>query len=122
MKKLVVAFAALVIAAPVVSAAQDVAPAVKRKPAATTTAPAAAGQGAAATPTAAAVPQQSARPGNERDYVAALTAAGGDSALDTSLIRVMGRLFAAGRCREAVSLAVRDGRRELAARAQQLCK
>lgn len=109
MKKLSLALAAFALAAPAAAPAQDLAPAVKRKPAATAPAPQ---QGAGAT--------------NERHYQAALSAASGqgsgDAALDTSLIRVMSRLLAAGRCGEAASLATRDGRKELASRAQELCK
>jgi hypothetical protein len=67
-----------------------------------------------------------ARTVSAQDYQAALTAAaaedGGESALDGSLVRVMSRLLAAGRCGEAVGLATRDGRKALAGRAQQLCK
>ena len=128
MKKLAAALAALAFAAPVLAASRDIAPAVKRKPAATApvpTAPAATSTTPAATSTAPVAPQQAVRTGNERDYIAALTAAGqggGDAALDTGLIRVMGRLLAAGRCGEATGLAARDGRKELAARARQLCK
>ena len=136
MKKLAVLLCAFVFAAPVLAAAQDLAPAVKRKPAATSTAPAAppkevAPSTATADPqqggtssTAPAAPQPAVR--SERDSYLALTAGteqdGSDSALDTSLIRVMSRLVAGGRCGEAASLAARDGRKELAARAQQLCK
>ena len=126
MKKLAVTLVALVFAAPVLAASQDVAPAVKRKPAAAAPAPAPASTAPAATSTAPAAPQQAVRTGSERDYIAALTAAagqdGGNAALDTSLIRVMGRLMSAGRCGEAASLAARDGRKELASRAQQLCR
>lgn len=124
MKKLVVALVAIAFAAPALAAAQDVAPAVKRKPAATSPAPAATSTTPATSSTAPAAPQQAVRSGNERDYIAALTAAAGqgDAALDTSLIRVMSRLMSAGRCGEAVSLASRDGRKELASRAQQLCR
>jgi hypothetical protein len=104
MKKLALALAALSLAAPAAAAGQDVAPAAKRKPA----------------PTAPAAPQR------EQHYQAALTAAasqdGGDAALDASLIRGMSRLLAAGKCGEAAGLATRDGRKELASRAQQLCK
>lgn len=103
--------AALLLAVPAGSSAQDLAPAVKRKPAPAATAPA---------------PQPGVRTSSERDYQAALTAVagqgGGDAALDKSLIRVMSRLLAAGRCGEAASLATRDGRNELASRAQQFCK
>lgn len=110
MKKLSLAFAAFALSAPVAAAAQDVAPAVKRKPAA----PAPVAQNPAG------------RAASEQQYQAALAAAvakdGGDAALDTSLIRVMSRLLAAGQCREASSLAARDGRKELASRAQQFCK
>lgn len=122
MKKLAVALVAFVFATPVVAPAQDIAPPVKRKSVAS--APAASPQSVAPSTTPAA-PRQAARPGSERDYIAALTAAagqGGNAALDTSLIRVMSRLVAAGRCGEAASLAARDGRKELASRAQQLCK
>ncbi|HYW14859.1 MAG TPA: hypothetical protein VE891_01715 [Allosphingosinicella sp.] len=111
MKKFALALAAFVFAAPVASTAQGVAPAAKRKPVASSAAPAA--------------PQQTVRSASERDVQAALASASGqsgDAALDTSLIRVMSRLVVAGRCGEAASLAARDGRRELAARAQQLCK
>ncbi|HYJ82501.1 MAG TPA: hypothetical protein VEW26_06625 [Allosphingosinicella sp.] len=126
MKKLAISLAALLVAAASVSDAQDVAPAVKRKPPAAATAPAPApnGQGQVA-PAAPSAPQPAARAMSERESIAALTAVagqGGDSALDTSLIRVMGRLVAAGRCGEAASLAARDGRKELASKAQQLCR
>ena len=125
MKKLAVTLAACVFAARVLAAPQDIAPPVKRKPVATVPGPAIPQQGSA-TSTAPAAPRQAVRAGSERDYIAALTAAagqgGGDAALDTSLIRVMGRLMSAGRCGEAARLAARDGRKELASRAQQLCK
>jgi hypothetical protein len=111
MTKLSVALAALALSAPAVAPAQDVAPPVKRKPVATTTAPAS---------------QPAARTGSIVQYQNALTAAaaqgGGDPALDGGLIRVMSSLLAAGRCGDAVGLATRDGRKELASRAQQLCK
>ncbi len=134
MKKLVVTLAALAVAAP--AAAQDVAPAVKRKPAVTSKAPAAPAQ-AVATPadpaaprqtasTGPAAPQQVPRTTNERDVQAALAAAAGpgaaDSALDAGLIRTMARLVTTGRCRDAAGLASREGRKELASRAQQLCR
>jgi uncharacterized protein YdeI (BOF family) len=110
MKKLAVALVALILAAPAHVAAQDVAPPVKRKPVAT-------GQAAS---------QQARRPASAQDYQAALAAAaaqdGSEAALDGSLVRVMSRLLAAGRCGDAVSLATRDGREGLATRAQQLCK
>ncbi|HEX8466489.1 MAG TPA: hypothetical protein VF620_01640 [Allosphingosinicella sp.] len=109
MKKLIFALAALAATAPAAATGEEVAPAVKLKPVAVVPAP-----------------QLGARTGSERDYQTALTAAagrGGDgAALDGSLIRVMSRLLAAGQCREAVGVATRDGRKELAARAQQLCK
>jgi len=137
MKKLALALVAYALAAPSIAAAQDIAPPVKRKPAATSPAPAVAQQ-PAATPTAPAAPgaatppapaaaaQPAVRTGSEREAQAALAAvaaqSGSDAALDTSLIRVMSRLVAAGRCGEAATLATRDGRKELAARAQQLCR
>lgn len=148
MKKLAVTLVALALATPAAAIAPEVAPAVKRKPAAT--APAAPRQAAPApvapiaaepgvpAPSAPAAPQQVAaaptvalpappagRTMSERDSHAALAAVaaqGGDAALDTSLIRVMSRLVAAGRCGEAAGLASRNGRRELASKAQQLCK
>lgn len=151
MKTLAVTLAAFVFAAPVLAAADDLAPAVKRKPAATakppaaprqvvtTSTPPAAPQQVATTspaPTAPqqgaktlpkpAAPQQAVRVMSERDSYLALTAGtdqgGSDAALDTSLVRVMSRLVAGGRCGEAASLAARDGQKELASRAQQLCK
>ena len=141
MKKLALSLAAFAFAAPSIAAAQDIAPPVKRKPAATSsassassaapqpvaasTAPAAAPQ-PVATSTAPAAPQPAVRTGSEREAQAALAAVaaqgGSDAALDTSLIRVMSRLVAAGRCGEAATLATRDGRKELAARARQLCR
>lgn len=109
MRKLPVALAALLLSAPAVAAAQDVAPPVKRKP-------------VAASP----APRPGAPVGREREFQAALSAtstqSGSDPALDTSLIRVMSRLMAAGRCGEATGLATRDGRKELASKAQQLCR
>lgn len=109
MNKLSLALVAFALSAPAVAAAQDVAPAVKRKPASA---------GAAA--------PHSGHHSSEQHYQAALTAAvsrnGSDAALDTSLIRVMSRLLAAGQCGKAAGLATRDGRKELATRAQQLCK
>ncbi|HEX8380815.1 MAG TPA: hypothetical protein VF619_09750 [Allosphingosinicella sp.] len=123
MKKLAAALVAFALAVPAVSAAQDIAPPVKRKPAATSTAPVAAPAAAPATPAA---PRQAGRPANASDTHPALVAAaaqdGGDPSLDASLVRVMSRLVAAGRCGEAAGLASRDGRKELASRAQQLCK
>jgi hypothetical protein len=132
MKKLSFALAAFAFAMPAV-AAQGLAPAVKRKPAAAATAPQQAAEPATerdnqATPSVASAPapQQAARRGSERDYQTALTAVAtqgnGDAALDSSLIGVMSRLLAAGRCAEAAGLAARGGRKELASRAQQLCK
>jgi hypothetical protein len=110
MKKLTFALAAFASAMPASASAQELAPAVKRKPAA-----------------AAPAPQQAARPVSERDYQAALTAAAaqgasGDPALDASLVQVMSRLIAAGQCGQAAGLASRGGHKELASRAQQLCK
>ena len=106
MKQLPLALVALALSAPAVAAAQDVAPPVKRKPVAAT--------------------QAAPAPHREHHYQAALTAAaskdGSDAALDASLIRGMSRLMAAGQCREAAVLASRDGRKELASTAQQLCK
>lgn len=137
MKKLAVMLLAVAFAIPAAAAGQDLAPAVKRKPAATASAPAApvrstptAPVPATAAPAEAAAaqsaPQHTPRPGSERDYVAALSAAvaqgGGDPALDTSLIRVMGRLMSAGRCSEAAGLAARDGRKQLASTAVQICR
>jgi hypothetical protein len=123
MKNFALALVALTLAAP--AAAQDIAPPVKRKPVAASTAPATPQQSVTASP-APAAPPQAPRTGNERDIHAALSAvaaqSGGDAALDGGLIRVMSRLVAAGRCGDAVSLANRDGRKELASRAQQLCK
>jgi hypothetical protein len=108
MKKLVALLAAFSVAAPALADDSKLAPAVSRTPAKAPAAPRAAG---AATP---------------RDFQPALAAAaaqgGGDPALDASLVGVMSQLLAAGRCGEATSLANRDGRKELAERAQQLCK
>ena len=143
MKKLVVTLVALALATPAAAIAPEVAPAVKRKP--VTVAPVAprpvapatsdaaipqpavpsAPPQAAPTPMVALPPPPAARAMSERDSQAALSAVAGqssDAALDTSLIRVMSRLVASGRCGEAAGLASRNGRRELAARAQQLCK
>ncbi len=109
MTKLFAALAALALTAPALASAQDLAPPVKRKPVAASTARS---------------PQSPVRPASPQDYRAALSAAaqgGEDSALDASLIGVMSNLLAAGRCAEAASLASRDGRKELASRAQQLC-
>jgi hypothetical protein len=146
MKKLAVLIVAFAVSATAAATAQDLAPAVKRKPAVPAAAPAAPRQAvpapvapiavqpaaaaspapAAPAPKASVAPQQAVRTASERDSLAALTAAaaqgGGDPALDSSLIRVMSRLVAAGRCGDAAGLAARDGRKELAARAQQLCK
>ncbi|HET9640903.1 MAG TPA: hypothetical protein VFP12_17040 [Allosphingosinicella sp.] len=149
MKTLAVTLAAFVFAAPALAAADDLAPAVKRRPAATATPPAAPQQIVTASPAPAAphqvataspapaAPQQGAKTlpapavpqpavRSERDSYLALTAGtdqgGSDAAIDTSLIRVMSRLVASGRCGEAATLAARDGRKELASRAQQLCK
>lgn len=148
MKKLVVTLVALALATPAAAIAPEVAPAVKRKPVAVapvaprpvapapsapaasepaapeSTVPAAPRQAAPA-PMVALPPPPAARAMSERDSQAALSAVAGqgsDAALDTSLIRVMSRLVASGRCGEAAGLASRNGRRELAARAQQLCK
>jgi hypothetical protein len=58
-------------------------------------------------------------------YYAALTAsagsAGGDPVLDRGLMTTMSRLMAAGRCPDAIDLATRGGRAEVAGRARQLC-
>ncbi|MET1112644.1 MAG: hypothetical protein ABWX67_14075 [Allosphingosinicella sp.] len=125
MKKLALTLVVMALAAPV-AAAPDVAPAVKRKPAAASTPPAAPQPNATGPTPSPIAPQQAVRTLSERDSYHALTAAAGqsvsDSALDTSLIRVMSRLVSAGRCGEAATLASRDGRKDLAARAQQLCK
>lgn len=71
-------------------------------------------------------PRPAASAANEREIQAALTAvaaeAGGDPALDTSLIKVMTRLVGARRCSEAAGLAAQNGRTMLARRAAQLCK
>jgi hypothetical protein len=108
MKKLVAMLAALSAAAPALADDSKVAPAVVRKPAPAAPAP------------------NAVRTASPRDFQGALAAAaaqgGGDPALDASLVRVMSQLIAAGRCGEATSLANRDGRKELAASAQQLCK
>lgn len=107
MKKLAVLLAALSVAAPALADDSKLAPAVARTPA------------KAPAPKAG----QSASP---RDFQAALAAAaaqdGGDPLLDAGLVRTMSQLLAAGRCGEATSLANRDRRKELAARAQQLCR
>lgn len=125
MKKLALMLVAMALAAPV-AAAPDVAPAVKRKPAATSTPPAPPQPNATGPTPPPIAPQPAVRALSERDSYLALTAgagqSGSDAALDTSLIRVMSRLVAAGRCGEAAALASRDGRKELASRAQQLCK
>ena len=127
MKKLALSLAAFAFAAPSIAAAQDIAPPVKRKPAATSSASyasSAAPQPVAASTAPAAAPQPVAT--STAPALAALAAVaaqgGSDAALDTSLIRVMSRLVAAGRCGEAATLATRDGRKELAARARQLCR
>lgn len=122
MKKLAVTLVALALAMPAAAFAPEVAPAVKRKPAPAAPAPAAP---VAAQPAVAAVPAPAARTMSERDSHAALAAVapqGSDAALDSSLIRVMSRLVATGRCGEAAGLASRNGRKELASKAQQLCK
>ena len=63
--------------------------------------------------------------GTAEQYYAALAASSGessaDAALDKSVITAMSRLLEAGRCAEAVTLASRSGRAQLAARAQQFC-
>jgi hypothetical protein len=122
MKKLSPALAALALAAPAALSAQDVAPAVKRAPAAAAPTVKPVGPATGTAPAATAAERTS----SPRDYQAALAAAAGkdgsDAALEASLIRVMSGLMASGRCGEAASLASRDGRKELATRAQQLCK
>jgi hypothetical protein len=127
MKKLAAALVAFAFTMPAVSAAQDIAPPVKRKPAATSTGTSTDPVAAPAAPgVAPAVKPPVGRSANGRDSHPALVAAaaqdGTDPALDTSLVRVMSRLVAAGQCGEAATLAARDGRKELASRAQQLCK
>jgi hypothetical protein len=96
------------------AAGQDVAPAATRVPS-RASGPAACG------PTPAA-PCASA--GSAQRYRSALEAVrpAGDVELNNGITKVMGDLMAAGRCGDAVSLARRDGRSELAARAEQLCK
>ncbi|HEY0149544.1 MAG TPA: hypothetical protein VGB70_11150 [Allosphingosinicella sp.] len=114
MTKLFTALFATALATAAHAAPDDIAPPLKRKAI------------APATAKAAEPAQQPARAGKERDYQAALSATaaqgGDDAALDGSLIRVMSSLLAAGRCGEAAGLASRDGRKALAARAQQLCQ
>lgn len=118
MKRLLLTLSALALSAPAPAAVQDIAPPLKRKPAATAAAPAKPAPAPAAQ-------QQAARSGSIQQYQAALTAAAaesGDAELDAALIKVMSGLLAAGRCGDAAGLATRDGRKELASRAQQLCK
>ena len=118
MKRSALALAALTLSVPAIAAAadKDVAPAATRVPARVQPAcdPAAAGR----------CPQPGPEAGRAQRYRSALAAArpAGDSELNDGVTRVMGDLMAAGRCGDAVSLARRDGRSELAARAQQLCK
>lgn len=131
---LALAFAA---GAPGVAAAKDpVAPPVVRKapesrlPPASARAPAtrrsdASGPRACGTAGAPACTATAALPGSAENYYAALAAAAAasdlDPALDRGLMTAMSRLLAAGRCSDAVVLARRNGRSELAARAQQYC-
>lgn len=104
MKTLVALLAALGAAAPALADDSKLAPAVVRK----------------------AAPASTAAPAGPRDFQPALAAAaaqdGGDPSLDAGLVKVMSQLIAAGRCGEAASLANRDRRKALAARAQELCK
>ncbi|HEX8126817.1 MAG TPA: hypothetical protein VF548_14680 [Allosphingosinicella sp.] len=120
MKKLAFALAVLVLSAPAaaVPAEKDVAPAVTRVPS-KASGPAACGSTAASP----CVPAASSA-GRAQRYRSALEAVrpAGDLELNNGVTKVMSDLMAAGRCGDAVSLAKRDGRNDLAARAEQLCK
>lgn len=123
MKRLVFVLAVLGLSASPAAAAPDkgLAPAVTRAPSAS---PAPSVQPAcdpaAGAPCARAVPKG----GSAQQYRSALQAGhpGEDVELSSGVTKVMGDLMAAGRCGDAVVLARREGRSELAARAQQLCK
>jgi hypothetical protein len=119
MEKLVFALTALALSAPAaaVAADKDVAPAVTRVPS-PASAPACAAAGGAP------CPQTASPAGKAQRYRSALESVrpAGDTELSSGVTKVMGDLMAAGRCGDAVSLAKRDGRTELAARAEQLCK
>lgn len=127
MKKLTFAAFALSLAAPAVtSAAEPLAPPVIQKPSAKST-PASATPSAPAAPAPVQAAEQRSAAKSPQDYYSALAAAaandrGSDPALDKSLITVMSQLVASGRCGEAASLASRDGRAALAARAKQFCQ
>jgi hypothetical protein len=120
MEKSAFALAALALCVPAaaVAADKDVAPAVTRAPS-KESGPAACGSGGA-TP----CPPAASSAGRAQRYRSALESARPAEALElnSGVAKVMSDLMAAGRCGEAVGLAKRDGRKELAARAEQLCK
>jgi 2-oxoglutarate dehydrogenase E2 component (dihydrolipoamide succinyltransferase) len=135
MKTLVPALAALALAASSAAASgAQLAPPVshaKPKPAPVPAAAAPAPAAPAATAPPIVVPVIAAGPparasGTEQGFYAALMTAqagqaGGDPLLDKGLATAMSRLMAAGRCGDAVDLATRSARPELAARARQIC-
>ena len=129
MKRLAFALAVLTLSAAPAAAAPDkgLAPAVTRAPSAAPapSATSATSSQPACDPSAgtACAPTVS-RGGSAQQYRAALQAGrpGEDVELNSGVTKVMGDLMAAGRCGDAVSLARREGRSELATRAQQLCK
>ncbi|HEX8448875.1 MAG TPA: hypothetical protein VF652_04725 [Allosphingosinicella sp.] len=120
MEKFAFALAVLALSAPAAAAPadKDVAPAVTRIPS-KASGPAACGP-SDSTP----CPSAASSAGRAQRYRSALESVrpAGDIELNSGVAKVMGDLMAAGRCGDAVSLAKRDGRNELAARAEQLCK
>src|SRR5688572_5050217 len=114
MKNLAFALAVLTLSAAAPAAAdKGVAPAVTRAPSSPAPRPTCDPGGGAACPQA--VP----RGGSAQQYRSALGSGrpGEDIELNSGVTKVMGDLMAAGRCGDAVSLARREGRSELAARA-----
>lgn len=117
MEKLALALAALTLSAPAIAVAPDkgLAPPVTRIPSQARQ---------ACDPGSAACPQSNSAAGSAQRYRSALAGArpAEDPELNSGAARVMSDLMAAGRCGDAVALAKREGRSELAARAQELCK
>lgn len=116
MEKAAFALALLALSVPAAAVAADkrLAPAVTRIPT----------PRQACDPAGGACPQSNSGAVSARQYRSALRGAGPaeDAELDNSMTNAMSQLMEAGRCADAVEIAKRAGRGELANRAQQLCK
>jgi hypothetical protein len=119
MKNLAFVLAVLAVSAPTAAAAAD-----KRLAPAVTRIPAPASRQACDPAGGASCPQASSGAISAQQYRSALRGAAPaeDAELDNGMTNAMSRLMEAGRCADAVNLAKRAGRGELATRAQQLCK